>query len=409
MKQNNYCSLIGVITGIMLAMTVTLIACSNPSGGGGGGTTAATPEQKAAELAGALGGKATAQGATVKITGSVPLQKNLIVPAGVTLDVTAASAELLLGSVTLTVNGTVNAGANKIRLENTGGARTVETLVIDATINGTGIVNLTSKGSLHIVGDGGDVTKKLTLDGATLVGLPDNNAPLITVNNGGEFDMKSGKITGNTNTRGSGGGVVVSGTFTMDGGEISGNTSKSNNNQAGGGGVSVGNNGNFTMTDGTISGNTTYASNNTFGGGVHVYGGVFTMKGGAISGNTTATAATATIGSHGGGVHVSDYGTFTMEGGIISGNAATVANNRPGGGVFVNSGAAFIMKGGVIYGKSDNSTFPAGANPSLANSAGNGASLVVVVSNSATAKYGTGEDIIPSPNENTDDTLTGRQ
>jgi hypothetical protein len=401
----------------MLAMTVTLIACSNPSGGGGGGigggTTTAT--QQAAELAGALGGKATAQGATVKLTGNVGLTSNLTVPAGVTLETNGKT--LSLGNnVTLTVNGTVNAGANQIRLENTGSAReTVETLEIDATVNGTGIVNLTSKGSLHIVGDGGDVTKKLTLDGATLVGLPDNNEPLVRVNNGGEFVMKSGKITGNTIIKddfaGGSGVRLDGGAFIMEGGEISGNNSKSNNGEAGGGGVIVGNNGNFTMTDGTISGNTTYASNNTFGGGVHVSGGVFTMKGGAISGNTTATAATATIGSHAGGVHVCEYGTFTMEGGIISGNAATVANNRPGGGVFVNSGAAFIMKGGVIYGKSDNSTFPAGANPSLANSAsaGNGASLAVNVRNSATAKYGTGEDIIPSPNESTDDTLTGRQ
>jgi hypothetical protein len=58
--------------------------------------------------------------------------------------------------------------------------------------------------------------------GVTLVGVADNDAPLINVGNGGEFVMKSGAITGNIRVGDGwvfGGGVEVNGgTFTMEGG-----------------------------------------------------------------------------------------------------------------------------------------------------------------------------------------------
>jgi len=57
--------------------------------------------------------------------------------------------------------------------------------------------NLTDKGKLfHIEGRDG-VARKLTLDGVTLVGVPDNDSPLIIVN-GGELVMVSDAISGNT-------------------------------------------------------------------------------------------------------------------------------------------------------------------------------------------------------------------
>jgi len=79
-------------------------------------------------------------------------------------------------------------------------------------------------------------------------GVADNDRPLVGTYNGGEFVMKSGAITGNANTNGSGGGVEVSddGTFTMEGGAISGNTGRFQ------GGVAV--KGIFTLKGGRIQG-----------------------------------------------------------------------------------------------------------------------------------------------------------
>jgi len=64
--------------------------------------------------------------------------------------------------------------------------------------------------------------------------------------------MNGGEISGNTLTKGYGGGVYVLGTFTMNGGAISGNTVSSDGNY--GGGVYV--EGTFIMNNGKISGNT---------------------------------------------------------------------------------------------------------------------------------------------------------
>ena len=63
------------------------------------------------------------------------------------------------------MNGTVNAPSNRIGMDHRQ-AR-------NASINGNGTINLTSKGRL--IGIGGDdwTGATLTLDGVTLVGLPD--------------------------------------------------------------------------------------------------------------------------------------------------------------------------------------------------------------------------------------------
>jgi hypothetical protein len=99
--------------------------------------------------------------------------------------------------------------------------------------------------------------------------------------NGNLFVMNGGKISNNTcnSTSEGGGGVFVNNgsEFQMDGGEISGNTAKNN-----GGGVFVNiGSAKFTMTSGTISGNTA----NSQGGGVYQSGGTFTMSDGTIYGS----------------------------------------------------------------------------------------------------------------------------
>ena len=131
---------------------------------------------------------------------------------GVTLDLTGDSGIWIQrDGVTLTVNGTVNAPSNRIGFDTGSGARTMN-------INGNGTINLTGKGSLLIVWSGDGVSRKLTLEGVTLAGLPDNDEPLVGVYEGAELVMVSGAIRGN------GGGSVRTGqgTFTMLGGFVEG-------------------------------------------------------------------------------------------------------------------------------------------------------------------------------------------
>jgi hypothetical protein len=247
-------------------------------------------EQLAVDINAIKPESAEVNGSTVTLTGDVRLENALTVPSGVTLDLTKETLQIGNGA-TLTVNGTVNAKAEGINIDSAATS--------PATINGSGTIQLKSTGRLLNIG--GD--KKLTLDGVTLVGLPDNNWSLIDAK-GGEFVLKSGKVTGNTiaTTGGTpGGGVTINGgIFTMTGGEISGNNARE------AGGVAIGR-GTFIMKDGIILGNT-----GGYMGGVSIgHGSTFIMEGGAIFGN---------IAEDFGGVGIVN-GTFTLKGGRIQGNA----------------------------------------------------------------------------------------
>jgi hypothetical protein len=338
-------------------------------------------------------GKATVSGDTVTLTGGVRLENiALTVPSGVTLDLTKETLQLGNGA-TLTVNGTVNVKAEGINIDSAAAS--------PATINGSGTIYLKSKGRLLGIWEG----RKLTLDGVTLVGLPDNDKPVVEMGDGGEFVLKSGAITGNTRTGSdivSGGGVAVwQGTFTMEGGTISGNTAKGSRG-ANGGGVQIGENSVFTMSGGTISGNVAdggefanaggvmASGNATFtmsggtvsdnsakrGGGVAVAGSAFTMSGGTISDNTATEDG-------GGGVSLFNAdgkggGTFIMEGGVIAGNRA----GNGGGGVDVKE-SAFTLKGGRIQGGTDSDGFSA-------NTGGESWWAQALAVWRSTAKWGTG-------------------
>ncbi|GAB6391713.1 MAG: InlB B-repeat-containing protein [Treponematales bacterium] len=193
------------------------------------------------------------------------------------------------------------------------------------------VVELSGSGSLFAVGagNGSAVTLRLARR-VTLKGSDSNNAPLMVVNGTLEATGNA-KITGNTNSSGSGGGVTVntSGTFTL-----SGSASVSGNTAYRGGGVFVGGFGTFTMSGGSVSGN----SASYYGGGVYVNTlGTFIMNGGSVSTNTAS--------SDGGGVYVASSGTFTMDGGSVSNNTASGS----GGGVYaVYSGGTFTMSGGSV-------------------------------------------------------------
>jgi hypothetical protein len=179
----------------------------------------------AAEINAIKAGSARANGDTVTLTrGSVEVKKKLTVPEGVTLDlmVKGAALELRDGAV-LTVNGVVNAAGHDDHGKGWGSLRIDDGT---AVIAGTGTIKLKSKGRLLDIG-GGKGRRQLTLDGVTLVGLPDNDSPLIGIYENSKFILKSGVITGNTynhNDGAGGGGVYVwRGTFTMEGGTIYGN------------------------------------------------------------------------------------------------------------------------------------------------------------------------------------------
>ena len=171
----------------------------------------------------------------------------------------------------------------------------------------------------------------------------------------GIFNLYGGSITDNKSNNtstgspcGEGGGVYTIGKFTMYGGTISGNEA----HRSGGGVYAAGD---FTMEGGTISNNTAkgkYSETNATysgGGGVFVAGkATFTMKNGTISDNT--------VYGPGGGVYVAEpYGSFVMENGTISGNTALTNNESyssgEGGGVFVRN-CTFTMENGSITGNS---------------------------------------------------------
>jgi fibronectin type 3 domain-containing protein len=238
---------------------------------------------------------------------------------------------------------------------------------VDITLLGVGgerIITLNANGSMFTVNTG--VT--LTLDeNITLVGRNANTAALVYISSADLIINAGAKISGNTNTTSSGGGIYATGpnsrrpTVTMNGGTISGNTGSF------GGGVSI--TGTFTINGGTISGNMAtndgggvYVSSGTSfnmnngrisentasrnGGGLYLINGTFTMYGGTIRGNTSNST---TVTGGGGGICASNNtGTTSIAiyGGIISGNSSS----RYGGGINVGSGVNFTMHGGIIYG-----------------------------------------------------------
>ena len=202
----------------------------------------------------------------------------------------------------------------------------------------SGAINIT----IILRGDGQNRTIRLRSNGAmfnirsnvtlildnniTLQGHSGNVNSVVYINHGILIMNEGSTITGNTNTRNFGGGVIVErGSFTMNAGTIS------NNFASYGGGVHVGET--FVMNGGTISGNTASQG----GGGVSMWldGGTFIMNDGTISGNTAP---------RGGGVYLYAYGSFTMRGGLITGNTAY----ESGGGVATRT--IFNKTGGIITG-----------------------------------------------------------
>jgi uncharacterized repeat protein (TIGR02543 family) len=171
------------------------------------------------------------------------------------------------------------------------GTRTFNISGPTVSIRGGGTITLSSSGALFYLH-----ANALTLRDITLTGRSGNGASIVRVPSGVLTMHEGALLTGNVNSSGNGGGVLVDDTFGT---------------------------GSFTMKGGTISGNTA-----TRGGGVTVAGSgvTFNMSGGTISGNTA--------GYEGGGVEVNTGGIFNKTGGIIYGkdggsNSNTVTIGMP--------------------------------------------------------------------------------
>ena len=161
-----------------------------------------------------------------------------------------------------------------------------------------------------------------------------------------------GSITHGTNleTKYTGRGMNVAGTFTMYGGNITGNI-ESNSEDVFGAGVylarETGNDSsvpNFTMNGGSIAGNILKKNHSTGisgGGGVYIDANtIFTINGGSIKDNMTVDG-NYTAGLHGGGVYA--RGTVYMNGGNIINN-----KSGRGAGVYIYPAANFYMSSGSI-------------------------------------------------------------
>ncbi|MDR0768014.1 MAG: hypothetical protein LBE57_06220 [Methanosarcinales archaeon] len=252
----------------------------------------------------------------------------------------------------ITDGGTITLTGQTIMLTYADGGSPSTAIVINKDII------LTGDGTIQVIGDfrhfsvSSGVTFTLD-DKVTLTHInPDEDGGGVYVSHGGTFNMKGGKISGNSYTysgsdtpASGGGGVLNFGTFTMTGGTISDNTVTGDHSSwpvgAGGGVFNVGT---FTLVDGEISKNTAegatqWQTPGGAGGGVFNIG-IFNMEGGKISDND--------VNRYGGGV--ANAGTFTLTGGEINTNAALwdTLNNPLGAGGGVYNNGTFLMNSGMI-------------------------------------------------------------
>jgi hypothetical protein len=324
---------------LVFVFGLVLAGCASAYKEGPASDINAAAEKLASDINAIKPGSAEVNGSTVTLTEDVRLETTLTVPLGVTLDLTKETLHLANNTI-FTVEGMVNGKGDSINIDSVAEN--------PATVNGSGTIQLKSKGRLFGIWD----NKKLILDGVALVGLKDNDKPVVEIGNGGEFVLKSGTITGNN-------------IF--------------NDNMAIGVGVRI-DNGKFTMEGGTISGNIAKGGDGAFGGGVAVNGegATFSMQGGSISGNTADLGINE--GGRGGGVGAFNSGTFIMEDGTIFGNTSEY-----GGGVLVTNRAKFTMKGGRIQGGTDSDGF---AKNTATNS--DGGSALYVYNIYSSAKWGMG-------------------
>lgn len=185
-----------------------------------------------------------------------------------------------------------------------------------------------------------DITGNITVNGGTLI--LDNGATIsgmITVTNGGTFNMYNGTITGIGNSSRA---VLVTGpgsTFNMRGGVLSNNTGET----SGGSTVSVDDFATFNMEGGVIENNFGH------GGTIRVMNdSVFNMSGRAIIRNNTIAQSAPGLSPHGGAINAQYRSTINILGGTIYGN-----HSRDSGAIFIRTTSALYIQNAIIR---DNTT-----------------------------------------------------
>jgi len=211
-----------------------------------------------------------------------------------------------------------------------------------------------------------------------------------------QVTMSAGEIRGNeaitnSNSRGYGGGVnVTGGTFNLTGGSIGTSGTGNANTALQGGGVYVGDGGIFNLnganayvnyntayslgggiysrattnlTNGIVQNNSFTSSSTPYGAGVYVYNGTTTLQGATIQSHSATNGAGVYVAggefkltsgtiqdngaTNGAGVYL-NAGTFNLSGGYVgkSGHANAATN---GGGVYVAGGIFNMTGGNIIY------------------------------------------------------------
>ena len=204
--------------------------------------------------------------------------------------------------------------------------------VIDGSFTQTGNTAITDcstfeNAAFTACGYGGAVyvakgTYTLQSGSVTNCSAPQNGVIYIANNNGAEFTMINGEISGNKSKTGAI--YQAGGTMTLAGGTITNNTGTGD-----GGGVYQ--NGGTSLVRGvTITGNT--AQN---GAGWFMNGGTCLMRAGTITGNKATKR---------GGAVYQNGGSMTVNG------ASITANNAPEGGGLCHNNGNFNFQGGALYG-----------------------------------------------------------
>lgn len=149
---------------------------------------------------------------------------------------------------------------------------------------------------------------KADIKGAIVACSGSENLRLITISNGGHFNLESGVITQGKDRNVKNLVYANNSTVNMNGGYVCGGYCP---DHAAGAGISVENSTTLGISGGVIAGNSAPS-----GGGVYANGSTVTMSGGIISGNSTL----ANMPGYGGGI-MGEGSSITVSGGYVTNNA----------------------------------------------------------------------------------------
>lgn len=192
--------------------------------------------------------------------------------------------------------------------------------------------------------DGTSTTETLykheaSIGGAIVACSGSQNLRLITISNGGHFNLESGMITQGKDSNVKNLVYSNNSTVNMNGGYVCGGYCPNN---AAGAGISVENSTTLDISGGVIAGNSAPS-----GGGVYAKGSTVTMSGGIISGNSTHDG----MSGYGGGI-MGEGSNITVSGGYITNNAyrynyetQSTSDKHKGNGCHGGGGIAALSSG----------------------------------------------------------------